>query len=208
MYLEKVLGTWTKIALLDVLVNNPAKGYVENELAKEAGAAISETNRQMRDLVDAGIVRLERMGRSKVYSLNGEHFLAPALKSVFRDLNEIYSKAAQKISKFAVSSSKKLETVILFGSVAKRKVRSTLGSEGSDLDLVFVVRDERGKSELFGKIVGFVNAKIVPAYGVNCYPIVLTRKEYLEGLKKRDGFMLAVQAEGVELHGRKPRRFG
>ena len=208
MYLEKILGTCTKVRLLDVLVTNPERRFVENELAREAGAAVSETNRQMQDLVETGVARLERVGRSKVYSLNAAHFLVPALKSVFRDLNDIYAKAAKAISRHAVSSSKNLEAVILIGSVAKRRVRSTLSNDASDVDLVFIVKDAGEKSELFDGLIGFVNSKIMPVYGVNCYPVVLTRGEYLEGLKSKDRFILNVQAEGVELHGRKPRRFG
>jgi len=74
VYLEKILGTGTKINVLSLLVNNPQKSYVEKDLAAEAGAAVSEINRQMPALVESGLVHLERVGKTKVYSINRQHF--------------------------------------------------------------------------------------------------------------------------------------
>jgi Fic family protein len=54
MYLDKLLGSKTKINLLSVLLSNPERSFIESELAKEAGAAVSEVNRQINDLVSIG----------------------------------------------------------------------------------------------------------------------------------------------------------
>ncbi|MDO8340309.1 MAG: hypothetical protein Q7T16_06660 [Candidatus Burarchaeum sp.] len=208
LYLEKILGTSTKIAVLGVLVNNPEKSYFEKELANAAGAAVSETNRQMSELVGSGLVRLERTGKVKLYSINKSHFLVPSLKRLFRDLNAVYRDAADKICRFAVSSDQKLEAVILIGSVAKGNVKSDLISSPSDIDLIFIIADEHGKERLFDALISYINGEIVPVYGVVCYPILLTKNEYVARLEKKDGFIMRAQTEGVELHGRKPRRFG
>ncbi len=208
MYLERITGTGTKIGILNVLVNHPDKAYVEKDLAKAAGTALSETNRQMPDLVGSGLVRLERVGKTKLYSLNRKHFLVPALKRLFKDLNAVYLDASRKITEFAVSSSKSVEAVILFGSVAKRKVKSDLVKAPSDIDLVFVLKDESEKEKLFDSLVSYINNEISLAYGMVCYPVVMTKAEYVEALERKDAFILNVQSEGVELHGRKPRRFG
>jgi predicted nucleotidyltransferase len=208
MYLERILGTSTKVGVLNVLVNNPEKSYVEKDLAREAGAAVSEINRQMPELVASGLVRLERVGRTKVYAFNKKHFLAASLGRLFKDLNDVYGEAAGKISKFAASHSRKLKAVILIGSVAKRRVRSDFVRAPSDLDLVFVVATEAEKEGLFTALVSYINREIGDAYGIVCYPVVLAEAEYVEALRRKDSFILAVQTEGVELHGRKPRRFG
>lgn len=207
MYLEKILGTGTKVSVLNLLVNNPEKSYVEKDLARGAGAAVSEINRQMPTLVESGLVHLERIGKTKVYSINREHFLIPSLEQLFRDLNKVYLDAAKKIAKFAVSHAKSLEAVILIGSVAKGKVRSDIVKTPSDIDLVFVLENGGEKEELFNALIAYINKEIGSVYGVVCYPLVLTRSEYIEALEKRDAFIIKVQSEGVELHGRKPRRF-
>jgi predicted nucleotidyltransferase len=208
MYLEKILGTGTKVSVLNLLVNNPEKSYIEKDLAIEAGAAVSEINRQMPELVESGLVHLERVGKTKIYSINKEHFLVPSLEQLFRDLNKVYLDAARKIAKFAASHAKNLEAVILIGSVARGKVKSDIIKTPSDIDLVFVLKNGGEKEGLFNALIAYINKEIGSVYGIVCYPIILTRSEYIRALEKKDAFIIKVQSEGVELYGRKPRRFG
>lgn len=208
MYLDRVLGTGTKVSLIGILIASLGRKYTESGLAKEAHVANSEANRQMKELVDSGLVRMERVGRSKMYSINESHFLVKPLRLLFQDLNKVYRQAAEKISKFAASSSKDVETVILLGSVAKGTVRQDVVSKPSDIDMVFIVKNGQAKEKLFGELVGYINGEIAHAYGIVCYPIVVSKVEYLEGLRKNEKLIIDAQAEGVELYGRKPRRFG
>ncbi|MEM3555485.1 MAG: hypothetical protein QXF56_02100 [Candidatus Micrarchaeia archaeon] len=208
MYLEKILGTSTKVSVLNLLVNSPDKRYIEKELARNAGAAISEINRQMPELVGSGLVHLERVGKTKVYSINRKHFLFRSLERLFKDLGKVYLEAAKRITAFAASHSKSLEAVILIGSVAKGKARSDIAHSPSDIDMVFILRNDEEKERLFNSLIDYINNEISLAYGFICYPLVMTRKEYVNALERKDGFITTVQTEGVELYGRKPRRFG
>ena len=208
MYLDRVLGTGTKVSLIGVLIAGQSRKYTESELAREAHVAVSETNRQMKELVNSGLVRMERAGRSKMYSVNEGHFLVKPLRLLFQDLNRVYRQAAEKIAKFAVSSSREVEAVILLGSVAKGKAKQDIVGTPSDIDMVFVVKNPSSKEKLFDGLISYVNREIAPAYGVICYPIVVSKGEYLEGLGKNDRLILDAHAEGVELYGRKPQRFG
>jgi len=47
MYLDKILGSKTKINILAILVNAKDKEFAESELAKEIGCSLSEVNRQI-----------------------------------------------------------------------------------------------------------------------------------------------------------------
>lgn len=208
MFLDKIIGTSTKVNVLNFLINNPEKRFIEMDLAKKANASVSEINRQMPDLIESGLVCMERLGKAKLYSINKNYFLVKELKGLFTDLNKVYLNAARKISKFAKSSSKNLEAVILIGSVAVGKVKSDLIKEPSDIDLVFIVENESSKKPLFNSLVSFINREISSRYGFVCYPIVLSRKEYIDALEKKDSFIVKVHVEGVELYGGKPRRFG
>ena len=60
-YLKRVLGNGTKVKALAVPVSNSTKPFLEVDLAKEAGASVSDVNRQMVDLVNSGLVTLERI---------------------------------------------------------------------------------------------------------------------------------------------------
>jgi len=208
MYLEKIIGTGTKVAALNVLLNSPERRFLESELAREAGAAVSEINRQMPSVVQTGLVQVERVGKGKLYQINGKHFLVPPLRKLFADLNATYRKAAGKICKVAVSESKGLDAVILLGSAANGKVRSDISESPSDIDLVFIVKNASEKEALFGSLVSYINGEIASEYGIACYPIVMAKGEYLDALGKKERFVLNVQNGGAELYGKKPRRFG
>ena len=206
MYLDKILGSKTKVNALSVLVEHPERKIVENELAKEAGASISEVNRQMKDLVNVGLVIMERVGKSKVYQVNQQHFLFEPLKSVFRGLEEIYREIANKVVRF-VAAKGEVKTVLLFGSLASRRIRSDFVKEPSDVDIMIVVKSKRQTEVVRKDLLDFVSSEIFPRYGINVYPIVLSVEEYISGLAK-DAFIVDVHSRGELLYGEKPRRFG
>jgi len=205
MYLDKILGSKTKVNVLSVLVAHPERSIVENELAKEAGTAISEVNRQMRDLVDVGLVIMERVGKSKVYQVNHQHFLFEPLESVFRGLEEIYREIADKVARF-VARKHEVKTVLLFGSLASRKIRSDFVKEPSDVDIMIVVKSNSQTEAVRKDVLDFVSSEIFPVYGINVYPIVLSVEDYVSGLAK-DAFIMDVHSRGEVLYGEKPRRF-
>jgi len=206
MYLDKILGSKTKVNALSVLVAHPERGIVENELAKEAGASVSEVNRQVRDLVNVGLVIMERVGKSKLYRVNQQHFLYEPLRSVFRGLEEIYREIAIKVARF-VAGKHEVETVLLFGSLVSRRIRSDFVKEPSDVDIMIVVKNKRQTESVRKDVLNFVGSEIFPAYGINVYPIVLSVEEYLSRLAK-DAFIMDVHSRGEVLYGEKPRRFG
>lgn len=206
MYLDKILGSKTKVNALSVLVEHPERKIVENELAKEAGASISEVNRQMKDLVNVGLVIMERVGKSKVYQVNQQHFLFEPLKSVFRGLEEIYREIANKVVRF-VAAKGEVKTVLLFGSLASRRIRSDFVKEPSDVDIIIVVKSKKQTEVMREDVLDFVSSEIFPRYGINVYPIVLSVEEYISGLAK-DAFIVDVHSRGELLYGEKPRRFG
>jgi len=206
MYMDKILGTKTKINTLSVLVAQPERSIIENELAKEAGVSVSEVNRQVKDLVNAGLVIMERTGKAKVYRVNRQHFLYEPLRSIFRSLEDIYREIANKVTKFVVKKHK-VEAVVLFGSVATGKIRSDFVKEPSDIDIMVIVKDKSQIKAVKKDMLGFVSSEIFPAYGINAYPIVLSVQEYLSGLAK-DMFIIDVHSRGEVLYGEKPRRFG
>lgn len=74
-YLNRIMGTKTKINILSALVQAPGKSFIESELAEEIGSSISEVSRQVTDLINCGLIRMEKIGKAKVYTINRQHFL-------------------------------------------------------------------------------------------------------------------------------------
>jgi len=204
MYLDRILGSATKLNALSVLVSDPKRGFMEIELAKESGSPVSEVNRQMSDLVNSGLVLVQRVGRAKVYQINSKHFLYTHLRRLFRSLESVYREVAQKI----VSRITKHEprAVILFGSLVTGKIRSDIVREPSDIDLV-VVADKGDIEKIKDEMIQFINAEISVRYGVTVYPIVLSSEDYVKGLSG-DQFIIDIHSKGELLYGEKPRRFG
>jgi len=204
MYLERLLGSGTKINALAVLVNDSTGSYLEVELAKKAGSSVSEVNRQMNDLVSTGLVRLERVGKGKMYSINRKHFLFKPLKSLFRDLELIYRQAASQIVDY-LTTRFEIGAVILFGSLSRGSIRGDMVREPSDIDIA-VLAKSRDVASVKKALVSYVNSEIAEKYGISVYPIVLSPKEYTAALKQ-DPLIIDMQAKGEVLYGEKPRRF-
>jgi len=207
MYLDRIVGTATKIRVISLFVDDPRLELIEKEVAKAAGCSVSEVNRQIKDLVEAGLLVMTRRGRSKVYSINTHHFLFKPLSRLFRDLNETYLESAKKIARF-IAKKFEFETIILIGSAAKKIVKQDLVVSPSDIDILFVCKNKGEANKIKKELVRYVGASTFEEYGINCYPIVISIMEYKERLKKRDPFILEAQTSGVELYGKKPKRTG
>ena len=205
LYLDRVLGSSTKVNALAALMANPNKTVLEVELAKEAGCSVSEVNRQMKDLVGASIVIMQRVGKGKLYQINTQHFLYKPLSKLFRGLEEVYREIASKITAH-ITRRHEVKAIILFGSLVRGKIRSDLVEEPSDLDLIVIARDKERAERVKQDMVSFINSEISMQYGMTVYPIVLSLEEYKTMLEK-DPFIIDVHAKGELLHGEKPRRF-
>jgi predicted nucleotidyltransferase len=205
MYLDRILGSKTKINILATLVNADDKEFVESELAREIECSLSEVNRQIIDLVNCGLVKIKKVGRAKVYSINKKHFLFRPLKSLFKDLVKIYKKAAKEITRF-VTSRYKVFTVILFGSLAKGRIRSDFVREPSDIDIIIIARKD-DVEKIKKALINFIDKNILPKYGIVAYPIVISLEEYKNSLSYHDAFIIDVHANGEVLYGEKPRIF-
>ena len=204
MYLDRILGSTTKVNALSVLISNPEKSFMEVELARESGSPVSEVNRQMSDLVNSGLVLVQRVGRAKVYQINSKHFLYSPIRKLFRSLESVYREIAKKIVSRVAKH--KPKAIILFGSLSKGKIRSNIVKEPSDIDLI-VVADKGDVHKIRNEMLRFINEEISIRYGVVVYPIVLSLEEYLKGLSK-DQFIIDAHSKGELLYGEKPHRFG
>jgi predicted nucleotidyltransferase len=204
MYLERVLGSKTKVNILSVLINSPGQGINEGQLAQLAEASASEVNRQINDLITIGLVNLTRVGRSKLYSINIDHFLYQSLCELFRSLTAIYHEIADKIRDYTVSIGP-VETIILIGSLVTNSIRQDYVSNPSDIDIVIILDDDSNPDYLKKTLVEYTTNEIYTKYGINVYPIVLSKTDYISGLSN-DKFIMNVHSYGETLFGKKPTR--
>jgi len=206
IYLGKILGSETKIKLLFVLINNPQASYMEKELAKESKSSVSEVNRQISDLVSPGIITMQRIGKTKIYSINQKHFLFTPLQKLFIDLNKIYRNIAQQIKEATTKKFKHIQAIILIGSLAYGKVREDIVEEPSDIDLVFIIKEGEIK-KVKNFLLEYISKEISLKYGIILYPFIISCEEYLKRLSKKDPFILETYIKGEIIYGEKPRGF-
>lgn len=206
MYLDRILGSATKINILSALIANPQRSFVEKELAKESGCSLSEINRQITDLVNSNLVLFQKMAKVKVYRINENHFLFKKLSSLFKDLNIVYREIAKRMVRF---STKKfdIECIILIGSLSKEAIRSDIVESPSDIDLIFVAKKETDVKKIKDVLIDYINSEISRKYGITIYPIVVSRDYYKKGLLD-NSLIIEAQAKGEVLYGSKPRRIG
>jgi predicted transcriptional regulator len=204
MYLDRILGTKTKINILFALVSNPEKSYVEKDLARECNASLSETNRQIKDLVNSGLIKMQRVAKVKVYQVNEKHFLFNSLQKLFKNLNSVYLELAKNLTDF-ITKKYRISSVILLGSLTKKAIRDDIVEEPSDVDLVFITENEKDKVK--NDLLSYINTEIMAKYGVVVFPIVLSVEDYVKGLKDNP-LVIEAQAKGEVIYGKKPRRFG
>lgn len=206
MYLDRILGSKTKINVLSTLISNPKRSFVEKELAKESGCSLSEINRQIIDLVNSNLVLFQKMAKVKIYKINENHFLFKPLSALFKNLNITYKEIAEKLIKFSIKKFD-IACIILIGSLSKKAIRSDIVESPSDIDLIFIVKHESEIRETKDALIDYVNTEISKIYGITIYPIVVSEEYYKKGLLD-NSFIIEAQAKGDVLYGTKPRRIG
>ncbi len=206
MYLDRILGSATKINVLNTLIANPQRSFVEKELAKESGCSLSEINRQIKDLVNSNLVLFQKMAKVKIYRINENHFLFKTLSKLFKDLNIVYKEIAKKLVRFTTKDFD-IKCIILIGSLSKEAIRSDIVVSPSDIDLVFVAKREADAKKIKNALIEYINSEISKMYGITIYPIVVSEDYYRKGLLD-NSLIIEAQAKGEVLYGSKPRRIG
>ena len=205
MYLDTILGSKTKVNILATLIQSPNEEIIESNLAKKAGSSTSEVNRQINDLTTIGLIKLKKIGRTKLYTINQDHFLYPPLNHLYRSLTEIYQEIAQKITK-ELTKNPEIKTIILTGSLQTGTIREDYVKNPSDIDIIIIVDKKTSINKIQNTALNYNIDHIFPKYGINTYTIVLTTNEYIKGLKT-DKFIMNIHTHGELLYGQKPSRF-
>lgn len=133
---EHLLGSRTRLAVLQALMRNPGAEWTGREIARAARVSPSQALAALRVFEGEGLCRQRRFGRSSVWAANGDHFITRALGPVLR-----LDKTAQARLEALIGSALRgsgAEEAHLFGSVAN-------GSEeaNSDIDLLVVFPSRR-----------------------------------------------------------------
>jgi len=178
--LDEILNTEVKIRILRFLCRTNAQ-WNGSQIAKEIKITPAATHTALRALQKEGVLTLQNMGKTHVYSLKEDSFLvSDLLKPLFAKEDNILDTIIVLIKR-KISSSKIKEDILsvaLFGSVSASQERPT-----SDIDLVVVIENARIKP-VVERLFGEVDEKVSKQFGNTFSSYVNTRSEFKAKHKK------------------------
>ena len=191
--LDHVLGGRAKLTLLRLLLRVRGE-HTGRDLARTVGFDHKTCHAALRALAAQGVVRFRRAGTGLLYGLNLDHpVVQDILIPAFAAEAGLVERFADEARRLAVEP---VESVILFGSVARRQERAT-----SDVDLLFVTADRRGRGRLVRRLDS-ATATLASRWG-NVPQILVEDRATLRGkIGRGDPFHLEILRTGRVIHGK------
>jgi len=191
MLVEKILGSKSKIRLLRIFYDNPKREFTLYELKKTFKLSTGTINPVLKSLVNSRALLSRRVGKSILYQLNSKNLIIKKILEIFDSERWLLlGKAKEFVRKLEKTD---ILSIVLFGSVATGKA-----TELSDIDLVIVYKN---KLELVKNNVEKTSEKFLDEE-ILISPIILSKREVGDMLKRYDSFILRVQNEGKVMYGK------
>ncbi len=173
--LNEVLSNKTKVNLLRAFFTYPEKEFTESELQRIARIPQASAHRNIKSILENGLLDRKRIGKANLYSLNKEHILYPILKSGFEGERNVLADL-KKVTAEAIKHLPEVESAILFGSIVKGTERAD-----SEVDIFIVCKED--KSQLEEKLKDMISVT-QNRFG-NPVSLMIKHYEELKDLKTR-----------------------
>lgn len=191
--LDAILGQLSKLRVLRFLVSSGGE-WGGREIARSVGLSHPIVHRSLQEVATHGLIVSRRAGGALLYRANPDHWLVQEL------LGPLFSKERGALQALGVFLLKRLNipgaSLILFGSVGRGEERPD-----SDIDLLVVLPDGRRKQEIEAKVLD-VAPVVSRVFGNRLAPVILTRTEFRDRLRRRERWVRAVLKEGQVIAGK------
>jgi len=190
--LDGVFGRGSRVTLLRLLVRTRGE-RTGREWARLAGLDHKTCHSALQGLARQGVVSARRMGNAVIYRLKDDHALVrgiivPAFDREERLVEEYADEACREIGE-------KVEAVVLYGSVARGDEEET-----SDVDLLFLVRDEKVARAAQARVAD-VMSSLARRYGSVPQIVVATARRFREGVRRGLPLFVSILQAGRVLQG-------
>ena len=191
--LNYIFSSFTHIAVLRVLQYSKA-GLTGREISRRANITAKSALNALTNLEKLKIVKRQIGGRDHIFTINYKHYLVvkgilPLLEAENNFLKDLMNAVKKKFSR-------KCESIILFGSVARKEEEL-----GSDLDLCFVVTNKRVQKKLEVEVNDEFNI-LAERYGVILAVLFFTTEEYKRKAKKNEQPIKDITKDGILISGK------
>ncbi|MFB6209292.1 MAG: nucleotidyltransferase domain-containing protein [Candidatus Nanohaloarchaea archaeon] len=188
-----------RLEVLQYLVNNKERNFSINEIAENVDTSYKTVQVFIDVLEEFGFIESEKHGRTRIVSVNQN---SPFLE-VFERLGKIDSQPFREVAEdFAEEITgrypKEIESVILFGSVARG-----LPVSGSDIDILILVKDKDAVEEVNDEAWS-LRDKYLDKEGLPINIITQTVEEFKRNLRNEQPLESRIKQEGEALKGEIP----
>ncbi len=178
--LADALFSRTRQRVLGLLFGQADRTFYATEMIGLVGAGSGAVQRELARLEQSGLVTVRRLGTQKHYQANPDSPLFGELCGIARKTVGL----AEPLREALAPLVRKIAAAFVYGSIAKRQ-----DTAASDIDLM-VVSDNLTYADVFA-VVEPVQIKL----GRTVNPIVYSRKELAQRLKRRNAFLTRVLAQ-------------
>jgi uncharacterized protein len=177
--LSNILFSGSRRSILALLYGHADEEFYLREIARRAGTGIGATQRELRQLSEAGLIQDVRRGRQVYYQANRKNPIFVELKSILAKTSGI-----RDILHEALTSLKdRIKLAFVYGSIARGEEKAS-----SDVDLMVV-----GETS-FSDVVSAL-AQMETKLGREVNPTVYGPRELREKLAANNHFLSAVAKE-------------
>lgn len=166
------------------------------EMARAAGISHVNCSRSLQELSQHGLVKMRKVGRSILYSLNKEHFLVDEiLLPLFLKEKRMFLSLTKTI--LSPLSGPKPISILLFGSqIDEKRARPD-----SDFDILCVIPDETNLRK-FKSEISWSEAQVERKFGNRLSLLIMKRNEFLRRKRRRDSLLLEIEEQNRLLFGK------
>jgi predicted nucleotidyltransferase len=177
--LSQILFGQGRRAILTLLYGHADEQFYLREIARRAGTGIGATQRELRQLSEAGLIRGIRRGHQIYYQANRKNPIFAELKSILAKTSGIRDILLEALT----SLKDRIKLAFVYGSIARGEEKAS-----SDVDLMVV-------GEISFSDVVSTLAKIETKLGREVNPTVYGPREFREKLAAKNHFLSAVAKE-------------
>ena len=191
--LDQVLNGSSQIAVLRAMQDSKI-GLSGRKIVRLAGISPKACLQALTNLENLSIVFRQRGGRDHFFSLNREHLIVKEGILTLLELERSYLKLLSK--KIIRNTSKNSESIILFGSVARKEE-----SVESDIDICFVYSDTSYR-EMIMKKLEELSPSIKRQYGATISPFFISPNGFKRKAKLNQPPINEISKDGIVLYGK------
>ncbi len=173
--IDKLFGSKTRVKILSELVLNPKRRYYIRELSRRLNIPYSVLYKEIKNLVEVGIIKLEKKGKISLISLNENLPYLQELKMIL-----IKTAALGGFLKASLEKFKGIKYALIYGSFVSGKI-----TERSDIDLLIIGSLNEGE-------LAMEMSEIERKVGREVNYMIWSEREFLRRVKKKHHILVEI----------------